>query len=404
MHWTLHGVIDLKNTIVAGHSMGGAIALRVGAKVPVAGIIALSPAPMRPSGLVTPSMLLYTNPPPVPAHTLLLSGGWEPRALRRLTAELLDADHSATSTCLVAPHATHGGLIFDSFAARATQNWTQQVLHLDTAARAPSRLPLVGFAAGFAGLLLLAGPFVREVFRSGSVEEAEQRLSTPQRQEASSGLGLWRAMAITAVAACAAVFLLTAGVPLRFLKLYQGAYLASFLLLAGIAAGALVWAVRGKAPRASARWKTTGRLILPALFAGLVLQLLFSAWLELTLSEAWLDVVRWERFPFVFLAGLAWHWAEEELVGAPRTGHAIQRILFALLLRALLWLALAAGVLLSHNGEVLMVLLVLQFAAFSVLQRAGMNVVRTEARSVLSAAVFGAILTAGFVLALFPLA
>src|SRR5204862_7630023 len=41
------GVIDAKSTILAGHSMGGAIAERVAARAPVAGLVAISPAPMR---------------------------------------------------------------------------------------------------------------------------------------------------------------------------------------------------------------------------------------------------------------------------------------------------------------------------------------------------------------------
>src|SRR5260370_5208945 len=39
------GVIDANRTILAGHSMGGAIAVRVAARGPVAGGVAISPAP-----------------------------------------------------------------------------------------------------------------------------------------------------------------------------------------------------------------------------------------------------------------------------------------------------------------------------------------------------------------------
>ena len=41
------GMISADRTILAGHSMGGAIAERIAAQVPVAGLIAISPAPMR---------------------------------------------------------------------------------------------------------------------------------------------------------------------------------------------------------------------------------------------------------------------------------------------------------------------------------------------------------------------
>src|SRR3989475_9898128 len=41
------GMIGANRTILAGHSMGGAIAERIAARIPVAGLIAISPAPMR---------------------------------------------------------------------------------------------------------------------------------------------------------------------------------------------------------------------------------------------------------------------------------------------------------------------------------------------------------------------
>src|SRR6266851_10202847 len=41
------GMISAGHTILVGHSMGGAIAERIAARVPVAGLIAISPAPMQ---------------------------------------------------------------------------------------------------------------------------------------------------------------------------------------------------------------------------------------------------------------------------------------------------------------------------------------------------------------------
>src|SRR5206468_12145354 len=40
------GMIGANRTILAGHSMGGAIAEHIAARIPVAGLIAISPAPM----------------------------------------------------------------------------------------------------------------------------------------------------------------------------------------------------------------------------------------------------------------------------------------------------------------------------------------------------------------------
>jgi hypothetical protein len=56
-----------------------------------------------------------------------------------------------------------------------------------------------------------------------------------------------------------------------------------------------------------------------------------------------------------------------------------------------------------HSGQIFMVLLALYFAAFCVLQRLGMQVVRKGTGSALAAALFGAILLAGFSLVVFPI-
>src|SRR5260370_8620674 len=59
----VRGMIDANRTILAGHSMGGAIAERIAARVPVAGLIAVSPPPIRPAHRATPEKLLFTDPP-----------------------------------------------------------------------------------------------------------------------------------------------------------------------------------------------------------------------------------------------------------------------------------------------------------------------------------------------------
>jgi len=56
-----------------------------------------------------------------------------------------------------------------------------------------------------------------------------------------------------------------------------------------------------------------------------------------------------------------------------------------------------------HSGEILLVLLAVYIGAFCVLQRLGMQVVRKSTGSPLAAALFGAILLAGFALVVFPI-
>src|SRR5690349_22352822 len=106
------GMVNPDRTIIAGHSMGGAIALRVGAKIPVAGVLAISPAPMRPAHGVQPEMLLYQDPGPMPQRFVVISGSLEPESMRANAADLVTSRSDGTAQLLVIPHATHASLIF----------------------------------------------------------------------------------------------------------------------------------------------------------------------------------------------------------------------------------------------------------------------------------------------------
>ena len=136
--------------------------------------------------------------------------------------------------------------------------------------------------------------------------------------------------------------------------------------------------------------------------AALILFLLFSGWLELSIFEAWLTPARWARFPFLLLAFLPYHMAEEICLGPAANASPWRRLVFGLSLRAAAWLALVIGLLYFHSGEILMVLLLPYFALLHMLVRRGMDIVRHETGSAAAAAVFGAILLAGFCLVIFP--
>src|SRR5229473_1349763 len=85
--------IDPQRSILAGHSMGG--------------VIAISPAPMRAAHGVPADMLPYTNPPPVPPHTLAISAALEPLGIREITRDLITGDPGGTGKYLFMPRATH---------------------------------------------------------------------------------------------------------------------------------------------------------------------------------------------------------------------------------------------------------------------------------------------------------
>src|SRR5712692_7822332 len=396
-------VIDPQRTILAGHSMGGAIAIRVATRVGVAGVIAISPAPMRVAHGVPGDMLPYTNPPPLPPHTLAISGAFEPLGIRESTRDLVVGDPAATGKYLFVPHATHVSALFDSRVVRAAQEWLAETLRFPAESSAlpgaPSFAPLVGSLAGLAGILLLAGPFVRETLgmRHPATASAQAEAADPQDLSAASpAIPIYRALLETAAVSFLAVVLLRFWDPLSFVRLYNGSYFASFGLIVGLA----LLLIHHKSARAS--WPTQIKILLFAALAGLVLHLLVTGWFDATLTESWLSWARWSRFPVLFVAALAYLLAEELLLGPVTARGSLARLGLALALRLIAFVALAFGLFVLHSGAILVILLALYLALFFLFQRLGMDLVHRLTGSAIDAAVFGAILLAGFCLVIFP--
>jgi pimeloyl-ACP methyl ester carboxylesterase len=426
--------INLQRTMLAGHSMGGAIAVRVAAQAGVAGVIAISPAPMRAAHGVPADMLPYNNAPPVPPHTLAISGAFEPLGIRESTHDLISGDAANTGKYLFLPHATHVSVLFDTRVVHASQQWIAETLHFPAELSAPSYAPLIGSLAGLAGILLLAGPFVREMIstqQTPATEGESSRGIQPRIGEKTAGLrGLRPALqaggegsvvtrgdaqgasgpfgavrVLLAFLEVAAVSFLAVGIlrfwnPLSFLRLYNGSYFASFLLILGI----VLLLIHHKSVRASVRAHFPPKtvILLFALVAGWLLHLLVTGWLDVTFTEAWLTWGRWARVPGVFVAALAYLLAEELLLGAPDAGRNLARFLLAFALRLIAFLVLVFGIFVLHSGAILLILLAAYLALFFVFQRLGMDIVRQQTGSPIAAAIFGAILLAGFCLVIFP--
>ncbi|MGB2671375.1 MAG: alpha/beta fold hydrolase [Candidatus Acidiferrum sp.] len=395
------GLLDPERTILAGHSLGGADALRVASHIPVAGVIAFSPAPMRPIAGFPPETIPFHGFGAPPPHSLVMSASGEPGQFRNAAKDLVPVPGDGTSEYVVIPHSSHVSILFDGMAMSVAEKWAALVLHLETHPALPSHRSLWGFFAGFVGILLLAGPFLRETLQN-------KKDSAPPPDHVSARTGA-RGFIECGIVSLGAVALLSYWNPLRVLHLFEGGYFASFLLILGVVLLAFRWTslhdFLKASPTGAAADKSARPLYLTLLitaFAALLLQFLVTSWIDLTISETWLTAARWARFVPLALVALPYHAAEELLLGPALRGKGPRRLFAALFLRLIAWAAIVAAIFLLHSGEVLLVLLMPYFGLFCLLQRWGMNVVREVTASAAAAALFGAILLAGFCLVVFP--
>jgi len=378
-----------ERTILAGHSMGGAIAIRASARVPVAGVIAISPAPMKPARILSKEMLLFPDSVPLQKNSLVMRGAWEPKQTRESAKQMVVEVNDPTSNYIEIAGASHVSLLFDSAVLSEMRKWMKRLLATNDDVVRASHVPLSGALCGLAGLILLCVPFVVEIGESTGKEV---------KKEEGRGVLPSRALLQLPAAAVVAAMFLKLWIPLRFIGLFQGDYLTSFFLIAGLLLLALN---AGKAVNAC---KSSMRGIIAAGVGAIVLLLLFAAWLDYSFYEAWLTALRWARMAPVVIAFLPWMFAEEIVLGTHNSGSRVRRLITALTYRGIAWAAMVGALFFLHSGQVLMVLLALYFVIVSVLQRLAMDVVRRETQSPKAAAVFGAILSAGFALAIFPLA
>jgi pimeloyl-ACP methyl ester carboxylesterase len=371
-----------QRTVFAGHSLGGAIAIRVAAKSPAAGVIAISPAPMRTAPGFSPEMVPFHDAPKLPPHSLVLTGQWEPGPIKALAEQLVVSAADPSSKYKMIPATSHVSVMFSSRTFAEIRSWTSELLGTKSYAPFPENMPALGCLVGILGLAILTPPFLREMHPAVPPPPARARPSTLA----------WLGLALVA--------LLLAGLPpaFSFLHLFAGDYLAGYLFLLGL----LVLINRRKSLPPAGEFFSPASLSAAA--SALLLVLLFGAWFELTFYETWPSAARWLRFPVLFLSFLPWHLAEEIFLGEPRSSPSAPRLAKALALRGMLWAAILVGILLLHSREILLFLLIAYFAAFSVLQRLASDLVRFRTRSPAAAAIFGAILLAAFALAIFPVA
>jgi len=394
------GKIDPKKTILVGHSMGAAIAIGMADRVPVAGTIAISPAPME-------------LPQRMPSNLLVFSAQYDLAPLRQQAQALLQAAGGNRSTpedfaqlrafdLRYAEGATHTSLILDRSVAHQSEQWIMQALFpqippktlaldLDLAPYATAnrgRHRLAGSILGFVGILFL--------FPICATLAAKLTRSHPTQPDPAHPPYLLVAAEV-AVCALAGVLVLTLGVPLRFLHMFTADYLASLLLIVG--AGLLVL----NKQYARENWSPDAALLSAAVL-GFATILALGAWLNWQLDDAWLSGPRWLRFAALLPVAYVFSFAEETALGPVRS-EAARALRFAvfLALRLEIFLACVLGYYKLMSGQVLIVLLFVFLAAFSILQRLAADGLRRRGVSAAAAALFSAILASWFIAGVFPL-
>ncbi len=401
------GSIVPDQTVLVGHSMGGAIAIRLTDRFRAVATIAVSPAPMIPPAGVPASLVLFTPPRKMAANLLLFVGGFEPSASRESAAALVkaaegkqtrpeDSPKRRAARLVEIPFATHTSLLFDHRVARLSADWAGAAVGSTQAAnQAPPGAPLAGGLLGLAGLMLVFPAFASGVASAFRVQAREATWTPPST---GAVFALW------ALTALAAVLILKYWLPLRPLRIFTGDYLASFLFLMGMAL--LAWLRWGRKTAVRFEW----RAVAMACTLGVATILAFGVWLNWQLDQAWMNAARWLRFLPLVLACLPYSLAEEIVLGPPERFAAAtsprwraRRYMLFLALRLILFLALAFAVAVLGSKQILILLLAVYLAAFSLAQQAGSAAVRGRTGALAAAAMFGAILAAWFIAAVFPL-
>ena len=403
------GQLDPKNTILLGHSMGGAIAIRMADRDPVAATIALSPAPMNP-------------PQRMPANLLVFSASADLGILKRVAQGLADSaggERTAPEDFVQQrafdlrrlPRSTHTSLLSDRRVAHDSEKWAMQTLFPDIASDTltlnldlatyetfgKGRRRLAGGVLGFLGILLLF-PMAVTLAAKFAAPSAASNGAAPQPESPGNRPSARLLLGEGALCAMVGVLVLVLGVPLKFLHLYTGAYLASLLLIVGILL--LIFNFGFAMEYASLHIKP----LAVAAILGFATFLAIGAWMNWQLDDAWLNAPRWLRF--AGLLPVTWIYCLAEEVTLGPVHHGLERtVRFAvfLLLRLELFLACTLAWYLFASGQVLIPLLFVFLAAFSILQRLATDALRVRTCSATAAALFGAILASWFIAGVFPL-
>ncbi len=392
-----------QHTALVGHSMGGGIVVRLADQFPTAATIAISPG-------------LGRAPRRMPVNLLILTGDFDIPQLQRQARKLLDAaggERTASEDfaqrraveLVRIPRATHSSYLLDADAAVIMRSWLARSLpDYRPMLEPPSRRRVWGLLSGLFGLLLLYSVLAAWLARRLRRPGAAQPIFVPMLPV----LVGW------ALAALLAVAVLHWWLPLGWLRLYDGDYLASYLFVVGFIL--VVLQTRGERMlRATAEgqpapppWPSTlrheARPAFGGTLAGAMAMMAFGAWLNWTGCDLWLSAPRWWRFAALLPFLLPYFAAEERALGAPSAGWPgeLRRYVRFALLRSMLVAALLVPILLLGRGPMLALLLMPYAVLLSLLQRLAADQLRRQANSAAAAICFSVILMAWLMAAILP--
>ncbi len=189
-----NGTIDPRTTVLVGHSMGAAIAIRMADREPVLATIAISPAPMKLPMRMPANLLVFTaqfDMPPLAKEAKDLEAAAEgdrdaPEDFAQLRAFDLER----------IPFASHTSLLLDRRVAHRSELWAMRALFPNVATETLAlnvdlatyetfnfgRRRLAGAVLGLIGLVLLfplaasaVGPGIRSNFRTAGNRADSER-------------------------------------------------------------------------------------------------------------------------------------------------------------------------------------------------------------------------------------
>jgi pimeloyl-ACP methyl ester carboxylesterase len=401
------GQIQLDKTVFLGHSMGGALAIRMADYFPAAATVAISPAPLSVVPGMPPGAILMAPPRRMPVNLLVFVGQFDFPFMQRSADALVSAaggerfkepedfQQRRAVRLLTIAGDTHTSLIYDVRVWDSILNqWLAPSLSMPVHGNL-SRSLFWGPTLGIIGLAFFFPLIASAVAAAQHTSSSESDSAGPFRRTAFVS---WL------VAGLFAVSVLNFSMPLRFVKMYGGDYLASCLLIAGIVLCALMWRAqpKGAVPGPQFHWQSVWAGAAMGLFA----MLAFGAWVNWALTDMWLNSARWMRFPVILLSCLPYAFAEERVLGIPGIGNwleKLRRYLFFFALRLMIWLSILFAVYVYSSQQILLAVLVFFMGIFSLFVRLGADAIRRRTATPVGAAVFTAILMAWFIAAVFPL-